>query len=951
MISRKLTLSILSLAISGSAYGAADTPNPGLQYYYPAPDAPIVDVEADIIVYGGTSGGVTAAVQAARQGNSVALVVFGRHVGGLTSGGLTATDGVDANVQGGITREYFDKTGNTGFKPSKAEAAFEELLADPVPGADWDTPIPTYYEQRLAEVEKDGPRIISLRMENGSVFRGRMFIDCTYEGDLMAMADVPYTFGREAKTQYGESLAGREASVSLPGVDPYVVPGDSASGLIANILPNETEDTHGQADEHIQAYNFRMYTVQNTDPTKLQPFWQPPTYNADDFEILYRYHRNGGSTSMQVGNDINNHEMFNRGVSTDHIGGNRWTEDGLNYTPWCEASYAIRELIYQSHVGWQLGMLWYIQNDPRYAALATDNSLPAATQTNIANLISKSQQLGLPLGEYPETDGWPHELYVREARRMVSDFVVTQQYYNRELPVVDSVGMANYRADAHHNRRFVSTTGTVRVEGDTGGNITTPWQIPYRALVPPEKTASNLLVPWCLSASHVAFCSIRMEPCLMALSQSATIAAGLAIAKKQSVQQVDYEELRPRLLAAGQILGDRPTSENPLIIDNLDSDYVEIDGDWLSSQSTPGYSGTDYLHNDNAAKEKSVIFRPDVPKSDSYQVFLRWTSHSNRATNVPIEVTDANGVDQITVNQQVNGGSWYAIGEWYFDAGSTGTIKVSTTGANGYVIVDAVKLASTASTTPPIISLVAANPIAREQNGKPARIQIVRDNISNQAAIDVNLSIAGDAVADVDYRAFPSIVTIPTGKSSAEIWIYPIVDDVPQGTRQLTISIEPVIGYELGTSNSLDIAIEDKPADQWRYQHFSPTGEENSSLSAPNADPDGDSWNNRLERYFGTDPNNGMRQPNQEPRIVWNIEGTQSSIGLLWHSPGAARDMAFQVYYSNDLTFDSWQPLLTPIETISWSPDNGDRSMIQMMNLPIARVVFFKFVVDSTGDI
>ncbi len=432
------------MVLCARAFGAAETPNPGLKYYYPAPEAPVVDVEADIIVYGGTSGGVTAAVQAVRQGNTVALVVFGRHVGGLTSGGLTETDGVNASVQGGITREFFNLTGNKGFKPSVAEAAFESLLADPVPGETWDAPIPTYFEQRLDSVEKDGARILALHMENGSVFRGRMFIDCTYEGDLMARAGVSYTYGREAQSVYGESLAGRKASVALPGVDPYLVEGDPSSGLIFNLMPDEVEGPVGSGDDHIQAYNFRMYTVENSNPANRQPLFQPAGYDASMFTILYRYHKSGGSTSMQVGNDINNHELFNRGVATDHIGGNRWSYDGgATWIPWANADYATRELMFQSHVSWQLGMLWYLQNDPDYAALATDPSVPQTTRNNIAALVARMQNLGLPLGEYPETGGWSHELYIRSSRRLVSDFLVTQAQYAGVTHVVASLALAN----------------------------------------------------------------------------------------------------------------------------------------------------------------------------------------------------------------------------------------------------------------------------------------------------------------------------------------------------------------------------------------------------------------------------------------------------------------------------------------------------------------------------
>ncbi len=549
----------LSLAIQATVFASASTPNPGLKYYYPAPEAPVVDVTADIIVYGGTSGGVIAAVQAARQGDSVALVVFGRHVGGMTSGGLTQTDGVDAAVQGGLTREFFDVVGDIGFEPSEAEAAFEAMLEDPLPDGDSDKPIPTYYEQRLASVEKEGTQIVAIRMENGSVFRGRMFIDCTYEGDLMAMAEVPYTSGRESRDEYGESRAGRHSSVE-PGernaipVDAYKTPGDPDSGLIHGLIEGETEGEVGQADDHVQAYNFRMYT---TWKNKL-PLWEPEGYDPADFELLYRYHKDGGRTHISVGNDINNHEMFAREVSTDHIGGNRWPDGKGGWISWWEADYATRELIYQSHVNWQLGMLRYVRTDPDYAALVSDPAVSHEQQAAIETAIGKMSALGLPNGEYPETDGWSHELYIREARRMVSDFVTTQAHYDRKETVTDGVGLANYRADAHDSRRFAGPDGEVRVEGDTGGDVHIPWAIPYRALVPPEDNTTNLLVPWCISASHVAFCSMRMEPCFMVLSQSAATAPGLAIAEQTSVQDVDYEALKLKLEADGQILGSAP---------------------------------------------------------------------------------------------------------------------------------------------------------------------------------------------------------------------------------------------------------------------------------------------------------------------------------------------------------------------------------------------------------
>ncbi|MCC5850717.1 MAG: FAD-dependent oxidoreductase [Verrucomicrobia bacterium] len=562
---------LLAVGRPSVVYGGAETPNPGLRYYYPAPDAPVVEVEADVVVYGGTSGGVVAAVQAARMGKSVALVVFGRRVGGMTSGGLTKTDGVNAAVQGGITREFFDRVGNSGFRPSTAQAAFEALLADPVPGRDPVEPIPVYYEQRLASVEMEGNRISVLHMENGSVFRGKRFIDCTYEGDLMAAAGVTYTYGREARGVYGESEAGIKRMHTLPGVNAYVMEGDPDSGLIFGVM-DEPAFAPGEGDRHIQAYNFRMFTVTSDNPDQRQPIFEPEAYDASLFEMLYRYHRAGGGTRMKIGNDVNNHEYFNRGVASDHIGYNRWpasdggwltwgeegAENEAAYIPWPEADYPTREKIYQSHVAWQLGMLWYLQTDERYRALATDPEVDASVRESIQGLLEVVDRLGLPPGEYPETGGWPHELYVREARRMVSDLVMHEGHYRREFVVDDPVGLANYRADSHHVRRIVGANGIVRPEGDTGGGIVAPWRISYRSIVPKRGEVDNLLVPWAISASHVAFGSMRMEPCFMVLSQSAATAASLSIDEAVAVQDLDYDLLKPRLLADGMIPGNFP---------------------------------------------------------------------------------------------------------------------------------------------------------------------------------------------------------------------------------------------------------------------------------------------------------------------------------------------------------------------------------------------------------
>lgn len=939
-----LTSIFLPASIPASLFAAASTSNPGLKYYYPAPQAPVVDVAADMIVYGGTSGGVVAAVQAARMGKSVALVVFGRHVGGMTSGGLTQTDGVNAAVQGGITREFFNQTGNSGFKPSKAEQEFEKLLADPVPASSWDSPVPTYYEQRLDAVEMAGARIAAIRMENGSVFRGKMFIDCTYEGDLMARAGVSYTYGREARTTYNESLAGRQAADSLPNVNAYNVSGSAPSGLIYNLI-DEPAGTAGSADTHIQAYNFRMYTVQNSNPANRQSLYQPSAYNPGDFEILYRFHRNNlnnsvgtAATNMTVGNDINNHEMFDRGCSTDHIGGNRWPDGAGGWIPWCEANYATREIIYQSHVAWQLGMLWYIKTDSRYRALATDPSVASAIRTNIQALLNKVDQLGLPLGEYTETGGWPHELYVREARRMVSDLVVTQAHYGRSIVEPDSVGLANYSADEHHVRRIPSPTGGVLVEGDTGGSTATPWRIPYRALVPKKSECENLLVTWAISASHVAFCSTRMEPCLMVLSQSAATAAALAIDRDEAVQDVPYDLLSLHLIADGQILGDAPATETGIIVDNGSASGFSTTGTWTASSSSTGYYGSNYLHDEYSSGGKTATFNPTLPESGNYEVQVRWTSNANRASQVPVDIVHTGSTTTISLNQQTGGGAWNPVGTYPFAAGTAGRVVIRNTGADGYVIADAVRFVLIGSPTAPNtkVSVVAADPVADEETATPARLQFVRETEDITSSLTVAIQTTGSAVAGTDYVALPASIIIPADARSVSTSISPIPDSIPEGTRTVTVTLQPSAAYRIGPESSKTVSILDKRYDGWRYRNFAASGLQASPGSDPGADPEGDGLENRLEFYLGTDPLSDSADGT--PRLT--IASGQAFYEY-WQR-GEAAQLNAVARFSNTLAPAAWQNFPTPAKTVLYDPATGDRLLRNTLPTDGVNGIFFR---------
>ena len=508
----------ICLALGASA--APSTPNPGLKYYYPVPAAnPALTIAADVCVYGGTPGGVSAAVQAARMGKKAVLIVMRRHVGGLTSGGLTATDVGNRGAIGGFANEVYAKLGRTsGFRPSQAEEAFQYFLKE--------AGVTVYYEHRLQDVVKNGNRIASIRFENGNTAKAKIFIDSTYEGDLLAKAGVSYHVGRESNATYGETINGvqfRNSHNFVVKVDPYKIPGDPTSGLLPTISA-EAPGKAGAGDKKIQAYNFRFQLWNGADRL---PFPKPDGYDRGCYALLERYLKASPTPALpfQLHNgDCNN----DGGFSTDHI--------GANYA-WPEADYPTREKIFQDHVNYQQGLAYFAANDP---------AVPAEIRAKVA-------AFGLMPGEFPETAGWPHEFYVREARRMISDYVMTENECRSQKIVADPIGLASYTMDSHNCQRVV-IDGGVRNEGDVQTRVLRPYPISFRSLVPKEAECDNLLVSVCLSSSHIAYGSIRMEPVFMILGQSAATAAALAIEGNSPVQKIDYAKLKARLLADHQVL-------------------------------------------------------------------------------------------------------------------------------------------------------------------------------------------------------------------------------------------------------------------------------------------------------------------------------------------------------------------------------------------------------------
>ncbi len=414
------------------------------------------------------------------------------------------------------------------FEPHVAEAVFEAYIAEHA--------IEVRRGERLMlenGVTKEGARILSFQTESGKTFAGKMFIDATYEGDLMAKAGVSYHVGREPNSLYGETIngvqvAGARSHQFPPKISAFRVEGDPASGLLPRISPTPP-GAEGSGDHRVQAYNFRMCLTDH-EPNRI-PFPQPEGYDPAQYELLLRVLKTGSTHVFgkfdRIPNrktDTNNHGPF----STDNIGMNWEYPDG---------DYATRARIIREHVQYQQGYLWFLANDPRVPP----------------NVHAHFNKWGLARDEFTDNGHWPRQLYVREARRMVSALVMCERHCRGSHVVEDSVGMGAYNMDSHNVQRYVDQDGFVRNEGDIQTGVK-PYPIAYRAIVPKQSECENLLVPVCLSASHIAYGSIRMEPVFMILGQSAATAAALAIAGEGPVQAVPYDELRKRLLADGQVL-------------------------------------------------------------------------------------------------------------------------------------------------------------------------------------------------------------------------------------------------------------------------------------------------------------------------------------------------------------------------------------------------------------
>ena len=669
-------------------------------------------VAVDVCVYGGTSGGVAAAVVVAREGKSVILVEPGKHLGGMTTGGLGHTDFGNKRVIGGISRTFYQQLGKHygkeevwQFEPGVAERLYRNWVTE--------NKVRVLLEHRINVAEKKGTAIARIvldhappedngapaaraRHEKAVVIEAKVFVDATYEGDLLAKAGVKYHVGREAVSTYGESLNGIRAQTPkhqfVVPTDPYVKPGDPSSGLLPLIQSGDGGKA-GDGDRSVQAYNFRMCLTNR--PENRIAITAPEGYDEKRYELLGRYldtllaHNRKPSLGMLLKidmmpngkTDINN----NGAVSTDFI--------GKNYE-YPEGTWETRNRTWKEHQRYIRGLFYYLQNSTRVPEY----------------LRNDAKQWGFAKDEFVDTGGWPHQMYVREARRMVGRYVITQADCEHRRSIDDSVGMGAYNMDSHNCQRVVKKGAgpggmdVVENEGDVQVAPRAPYAISYRSITPKAEECSNLVVPVAFSSSHIAYGSARMEPVFMVLGESSAYAACQAIDDGKTVQEIDYPKLKERLLKAGQVLylppGEvQPSAKrlNPAELKGVvvDDSQAVLTGEWDGGSSVGPFVSEGYRHDGNAEKgSRTARYEAKLPAGGRYEVRISYSTHENRATNVPVTVRYAGGEKTIKINQRKAAaidGVWQSLGTFEFRKDRAAIVVISNAGTDGHVILDAVQ--------------------------------------------------------------------------------------------------------------------------------------------------------------------------------------------------------------------------------------------------------------------
>ena len=671
-------------------------------------------VDYDLVIYGGTCAAVIAGVQAKKMGKTVVIVSPDTILGGLSSGGLGWTDTGDTSVIGGLSRDFYHRVwkeyqkpetwkfqkpeeyGNTGqgtaamdgenrtmwvFEPSVARKVFEDYVTE----FDLTVHRDEWLDRENGVEVKDG-RIVSITTLSGKKFAGKMFLDTTYEGDLIAASGVDYHFGREANAEYGENWNGVQTGVDHhkhhfqvldKPVDPYIVPGDPTSGVLERISTDPPGE-YGEGDHRVQAYCFRMCLTNH--PENRIPFPKPEGYDPKQYELLIRIFEAGwGMDTFNKFDVIPNHK-----TDTNNHGPFSFDNIGYNYE-YPEASYEKRREIIAEHETYQIGLLYFIATDPR---------VPKDVQEEM-------NKWGLPKDEFQENGNWSHQLYIREARRMIGDFVMTVNELRKVKPTPDSVGMGSYAIDSHNTQRHIDENGHVQNEGDIGVSTRGPYEIAYGSLVPKQEQCTNLFAPVCVSSTHIAFGSIRMEPVFMILGQSAATAAVMAIDGGLDVQDVPYEDLKARLLEDGQVLhydgpiaGGKGKAVGELDGIVVDDERAKLTGFSKTSSSNGPFVGFGYRHDDNEGKgSASAVFSTTIEEAGTYAIRIAYPANNNRATNVPVTVSHSGGAKTVSMNQREKPSHepFRQIMTVTYGAGEVSTVTISNEGTDGHVIIDAVQ--------------------------------------------------------------------------------------------------------------------------------------------------------------------------------------------------------------------------------------------------------------------
>lgn len=616
----------------------------------------------DVCVYGGTSAAVMAAYSAAQSGSKVIMVSPDLQIGGMSSGGLGYTDIGNKYAVVGLARQFYRRIGEHYgrleqwiFEPHVAKDIFEEYLAS-APGL---KVLRTY---RLDSIEKEGTEIKSIKVYGkGSdtlQIKARTFIDATYEGDLMAKAGVSYIVGREDNSRYGETYDGVQLMTGhqFPdGIDPFIEPGNPESGLVWGVSEQKLLPD-GTGDSLVQAYNYRICLTD--DPANRIEITRPDNYDSTRYELTLRLYDYYGDTdfsryfiwSYMPGHktDINN----KGGFSTDMI--------GMNYN-WAEASWEEREEMLKAHTDYTKGMLYFFGHDQR---------LPESVRNEML-------RWGYPKDEYTELGNWTPQLYVREARRMIGEYVATQADCEGRSVPADGIAMAAYTMDSHNCQRIVIEKDgkyMVKNEGNVEIGGGSPYPVSYRSITPKREECTNLLVPVCLSASHIAYGSIRMEPVFMATGQAAGIAAALASERKTAVQQIPASDI-------STIMEENPNmdgSEPDLLIDDARKEYISLPIGWERVQTGGGYGPTFCV---NRTGTEPIRFNLPEKLDGEYDIYTYMQSRQDQTPVTRIIVDNGSEeaeIDFVLADQTVQGqtsGEWFHLGTFQFSGKNNACIK------------------------------------------------------------------------------------------------------------------------------------------------------------------------------------------------------------------------------------------------------------------------------------